>query len=105
MTMHVAAAVFAFAAVQVWAVASAVGLGHSRLLTVVALAVLIFGVVPFARRFERQWHVLGRSALPSVGLHLRFRRDVRRLWIAALLVPVAWVGTVMLTGTAVAATF
>lgn len=104
MSFHVAGAVVAFAAVQIWAVAAALNLGQSQLLPAIALSILIFGILPAARRFERQWSHLGRSALPSVALHHRFRRDVRRLWSAALLLPVMWVAAITLVNEA-AATF
>jgi hypothetical protein len=104
MTLHVAGAVIAFAVVQIWAVTSAVGMGQSRLLPVVALAILLFAALPIARRIERQWHRLGQSALPSVGLYQRFRREVRRLWLVATLFPAAWVGLVVFANEAIAAT-
>lgn len=92
MTWHAAAALIAFALLQVWLVSSAVAAGAPSALMLVALVLLIALAVPATRAVERRWHRLSREALASRGLHARFRRDVRRLWAAALILPLLWVG-------------
>jgi hypothetical protein len=92
MTWHAAAALLAFAALQIWLVMSAMAAGAS---SAFALVMLLALAVPVARSTERRWYRLSRQALASWGLHARFRRDVRRLWIAALTLPFLWVSGAM----------
>jgi hypothetical protein len=92
MTWHAAAALIAFALLQVWLVSSAVSAGAPSALIVVALVILVALAVPATRAVERRWHRLSRQALASRGLHTRFRRDVLRLWTAALVLPPLWIG-------------
>ncbi|WP_447760837.1 hypothetical protein [Sphingopyxis panaciterrae] len=103
MTVHSAAALIAFAVLQIWLVSSAVAAGAPSGLIVVALIVLLALAVPVARSVERRWYRLSRQALASWGLHARFRRDVRRLWVAALTLPFLWVSGAMAATDAIAA--
>ena len=95
MTWHAAAALIVFALLQIWLVSSAISAGAPSALMIVALILLVALAVPATRAVERRWHRLSREALASRGLHARFRRDVRRLWAAALLLPALWVGGAM----------
>jgi hypothetical protein len=95
MTFHAAAALLVFAVLQIWLVSSAIAAGAPTALTFVALALLLILAVPIARTTERRWYHLSRQALASWGLHARFRRDVRRLWVAALALPFLWVSGAM----------
>ena len=103
MTWHAATALAAFAALQIWLVSSAIAHGASSTLIFVALIVLLALAVPVARSTERRWYHLSRQALASWGLHARFRRDVRRLWVAALTLPFLWVSGAMAATDAIAA--
>ncbi|MDR6832778.1 MULTISPECIES: hypothetical protein [unclassified Sphingopyxis] len=103
MTWHAATALVAFAALQIWLVSSAIAHGASSTLIFVALIVLLALAVPVARSTERRWYHLSRQALASWGLHARFRRDVRRLWVAALTLPFLWVSGAMAATDAIAA--
>lgn len=103
MTLHAAAALIAFAALQIWLVSSAIAAGAPSALIVVALVVLLALALPVARSTERRWYHLSRQALASWGLHARFRRDVRRLWAAALTLPFLWVSGAMAATDAIAA--
>ena len=103
MTWHAAAALLAFAALQIWLVMSAVAAGAPSALIVIALVMLLALALPAARMTERRWYHLSRQALASRGLHTRFRRDLRRLWIAALTLPFLWVSGAMAATDAIAA--
>ncbi len=103
MTWHAATALVAFAALQIWLVSSAIAAGASSAFIIVALIVLLALAVPVARSTERRWYHLSRQALASWGLHARFRRDVRRLWVAALTLPFLWVSGAMAATDAIAA--
>lgn len=95
MTWHAAAALIVFALLQIWLVSSAISAGAPSALMIVALILLVALAVPATHAVERRWHRLSREALASRGLHTRFRRDVRRLWAAALALPPLWVGGAM----------
>lgn len=103
MTWHAAAALMSFAALQIWLVTSAVADGAPSAFTVISLVMLLALAVPLARRIERHWYHLSRQALASWGLHARFRRDVRRLWVAALAIPFLWVSGALAATQAIAA--
>lgn len=103
MTWHAATALVAFAALQIWLVSSAIAAGASSMLIFAALIILLALAVPVARSTERRWYHLSRQALASWGLHARFRRDVRRLWVAALTLPFLWVSGAMAATDAIAA--
>ncbi len=103
MTVHAAAALLAFAGLQVWLVSSAIAAGAPSALTIVGLILLLALAVPTARVLERHWYHLSRQSLASWGLHARFRRDVRRLWLAALALPFLWVSGAMAATDAIAA--
>jgi hypothetical protein len=103
MTWHAAAALLAFAALQIWLVMGAVAAGAPSAFIIVALVILLALALPVARSTERRWYHLSRQALASWGLHARFRRDVRRLWIAALTLPFLWVSGAMAATEAIAA--
>ena len=103
MTWHAAAALIVFAALQVWLVMSAVSAGAPSMLAVVSLIVVLALALPVARSTERRWYHLSRQALASWGLHARFRRDVRRLWVASITLPFLWVSGAMAATDAIAA--
>jgi peptidoglycan/LPS O-acetylase OafA/YrhL len=92
MTWHAAAALIAFTLLQLWLVSSAISAGAPSALVVVALVLLVALAIPATRAVERRWRRLCRQAMASRGLHARFRRDVRRLWAAAIVLPLLWVG-------------
>ena len=93
MSRHVALTLLVFAAVQVWLIVAVGPVPGSRALPFLALALVAIVAIPIARRTERRWAVLARDALPCPALLRRYRRDRTRLWLWALLLPVAWVGS------------
>lgn len=102
MTVHAASALIAFAMWQIWLVSNAIARGATSAMLLVALFMVAALAVPMAQSMERRWDDLSRQALASSGLHDRFRRDVRRLWAAAVCVPLLWVSGFTLAGNAIA---
>ncbi len=92
MTVHIAAAIVVYAALQLWLVLGAVSGGAPRILPYVAVALLLVAVIPTARRIEARWARLSADTLPSRELSQSFRQDARRLWSAAIVLPFLWVG-------------
>lgn len=103
MTVHAAAALIGFSMWQIWLISNAISHGATSALLLVAVVVVVALAVPMAQSLERRWDVLSRQALASSGLHDRFRRDVRRLWAAALVVPFLWISGFTMAGDAIAA--
>lgn len=93
MSRHASAALLMFAAVQIVGIILLNDLPGGRMLPYVALALLVLGAVPFARRVEARWQDLEKRALPCPGLRARFRADRSTLWRLALAVPALWLGT------------
>ena len=60
MTWHAAAALLAFAALQIWLVMSVVAAGAPSAFIVVALVILLALALPVARSTERHWYHLSR---------------------------------------------
>lgn len=103
MTLHAAAALITFAIWEIWLVSDAIQKGATSAMLLVALVMVAGLALPFAQSMESRWFDLSRQALASSGLHDRFRRDVRMLWGAALLVPFLWVSGFTLVGDTIAA--
>lgn len=92
MTLHVAAALIVYAGIQLWLVVSAVSDGANRVLPYVAVGLILFAVVPLARRIEQRWARMAENTLPSRELCKSFRGEALRLWIGAIVLPFLWVG-------------
>lgn len=92
MTLHLAAALVVFAIWQIWLIATASAVLPVTALILTAFILVAAVAVPAARRLDREWSRTVRRELPSLGLTARYRRDVRRLWIAAVLFPPLWIG-------------
>lgn len=91
MSNNLAAALVAFAGIQIAVISTVVATGATTLLYHIGIAVLIAAVIPAARNMERRWEGLSRSELSHHGLTTRFRRDQVKLWTATLLLPMAWI--------------
>lgn len=92
MTRHAAAALLTFVASQIWLMSAAIDRGAPPTITVIALVLVMAAAIPYAQRTERRWFLLGQHSLPSAALTARYWRDVRRLWMLALVLPALWVG-------------
>jgi hypothetical protein len=104
MSWHASGALMLFALMQIAGLFLIADAAHGPL-PFIALAFVVLGAVPYARRLERRWARLADTALPSDGLINRFRNDRARLWRLALVVPPLWLGvSVLMSETAVAAT-
>ena len=102
MSRHLAGAVITFALVQLVLLHLAVSGGAPTALGYGALAMVVLIALPTARRLERRWRDFADTALPSPRLGQLWARDVRRLWLAAIMVPGLWIGgAAALTGGAV----
>lgn len=87
MSTNLAAALMAFALIQIFVIAK---MGGSLLLHL-GIVVAIGGFALAARNLEHRWAALAESGLPEAGLMTRFRKDQIQLWAASLLAPFLWI--------------
>ena len=57
------------------------------LLPMVALVVLVAGVIPMFRHFERRWEALDNTAAAEPALRPAFRRDQLAIWAISIGLP------------------
>jgi hypothetical protein len=84
---HLAAALVTFALLQIFIIAK---MGGSLVLHL-GIIVAIGGFAMAARGLEHRWGLLDQGGLPTVGLALRFRRDLIQLWSASIAGALLWV--------------
>ncbi len=84
---HLAAALMAFALLQIFIIGR---MGGSLVLHL-GIIVAIAGFATAARGLERRWAMLESGGLSSSGLRLRFRRDIVQIWIASIGGALLWV--------------
>lgn len=89
MSDHVAYALLVYTALQIFVTVKALGEGTSSLLPYVALIVLVAGIIPVCRWYEKRWAVLSDSDAADPAFAATFRRDVMTLWTLAIGLPFA----------------
>jgi len=57
------------------------------MLPMIALVVLVAGVIPMFRHFERRWEVLSNEEAADPALRAAFRRDQLATWAVAIGLP------------------
>ncbi|MEP2735006.1 MAG: hypothetical protein ABJP34_01815 [Erythrobacter sp.] len=87
MSDHVAYALLVYTGLQIFVTVHAMKDGSSSVLPYFALVVLIAGIIPACRWFERRWRFLSddEAADPSFGGAVR--RDQLALWVIAIGLP------------------
>ena len=96
MSDHVAYSLLVYTALQIFVTVKALSQGTSGLLPYLALIVLVAGIIPALRWFERRWLSLDDAAAADEGYAAAFRRDITSLWLLAVGLPFAL--TVMFKG-------
>lgn len=96
MSDHVAYSLLVYTALQIFVTVKALSEGTSGLLPYLALIVLVAGIIPALRWFERRWVSLDDSAAADEAYAAAFRRDITGLWLLAVGLPFAL--TVMFKG-------
>lgn len=87
MSDHVAYGLLAYTSLQIFVTVKALSEGSSSLLPYLALIVLVAGIIPVCRWFEKRWAVLDDSQAADPGFAPAFRRDVMTLWALAIGLP------------------
>ena len=86
---HVAYALLVYTCLQIFVTVKALSEGTSTALPFVALVVLIAGIIPVWRWFEKRWTGLDDAAASDPALAPAFRRDTIALWMLAIGLPFA----------------
>jgi len=87
MSDHVAYGLLAYTALQIFVTVKALAEGSSTALPYLALIVLVAGIIPVCRWFEKRWAVLSDAEAADPALAGEFRRDVTALWAMAIGLP------------------
>lgn len=87
MSDNVAYALLVYTGLQIFVTVHAMKEGSSSTLPYLALVVLIAGIIPACRWFERRWRDLDDDAAADVGHRPAFRRDLTALWLIAIGLP------------------
>jgi hypothetical protein len=92
MSDHIAYALLTYTGLQIFITIGALKTKGTSLLPYLALIVLVGGIIPACRRFERRWMLLSETQASNPDLTARFRRDRTILWLFALGLPIALTG-------------
>lgn len=89
MSDHVAYGLLVYTALQIFVTVKALSEGSSGLLPYFALVVLVAGIIPVWRWFEKRWADLDDAQAADLTYAPAFRRDVMALWALAIGLPFA----------------
>lgn len=87
MSDHVAYGLLAYTTLQIFVTVKALAEGSSTALPYLALVVLVAGIIPVCRWFEKRWAVLSDDEAADPALAGEFRRDAVALWAMAIGLP------------------
>jgi hypothetical protein len=87
MSDHVAYGLLVYTALQIFVTVKALAEGSSGLLPYLALVVLVAGIIPVCRWFEKRWAILDEVQASDPAFAGAFRRDVAALWAMAVGLP------------------
>ncbi|MDJ0643797.1 MAG: hypothetical protein QNJ15_13365 [Erythrobacter sp.] len=87
MSDHVAYALLVYTALQIFVTVKALEAGSASILPYVALVVLVAGIIPACRWFEKRWTKLDDEHAADMALAGAFRRDTIGLWLLAIGLP------------------
>jgi hypothetical protein len=89
MSDHVAYGLLVYTTLQIFVTVKALSEGASGLLPYLALVVLVAGIIPVCRWFEKRWAALDDAQATDLAFAGEFRRDVMALWAMAVGLPFA----------------
>lgn len=87
MSDNVALALLVYTGLQIFVTVHAMKQGSSSILPYLALVVLVAGIIPACRWFERRWVGLDDETAADMALKPAFRRDQLLLWLLAIGLP------------------
>ena len=87
MSDNVAYALLVYTALQIFVTVAAMKSGTDSILPYLALIVLVAGIIPACRWFERRWRDLSDDEAHDPALAGAFRKDLLKLWLLAIGLP------------------
>ena len=87
MSDHVAYSLLVYTGLQIFVTVKALADGSSTALPYLALIVLVAGIIPALRWFERRWAGLDDAEAADEAFAADFRRDLVALWLLAIGLP------------------
>ena len=95
MSDHVAYGLLVYTGLQIFVTMSALKVGAGSILPYFALIVLVVGIIPGCRMFEKRWEGLSDSEAANPEFADRFKRDRLLVWLFAIGLPIALTGLFM----------
>jgi len=92
MSDNIAYALLVYTALQIFVTMGALHSSGASLLPYFALVILVAGIIPACRRFEKRWNRLSDAQAADPGFGVWFRRDRMWLWAMAVGLPFAVTG-------------
>src|SRR6478752_7916428 len=92
MSDHVAYGLLVYTGLQIFVTMGALKAGQGSILPYFALIVLVIGIIPGCRMFEKRWEGLSDSEAANPEFADRFKRDRLLVWLFALGLPFAVTG-------------
>ena len=89
MSDNVAYALLVYTGLQIFVTVQAMKSLGGSILPYLALIVLVAGIIPACRRFEKRWRDLSDEEASDPALRGAYRRDQVVLWMLAILLPLA----------------
>lgn len=87
MSDNVAIALIVYTALNIFLTVDAIRETGLRSLAMVCLVLLVAGIIPACRKFEKRWRDISDEAAHDRALSGAYRRDQAMLWILALGLP------------------
>lgn len=87
MSDHVAYGLLVYTGLQIFVTVKALAEGSSTLLPYLALIVLVAGIIPVCRWFEKRWAGLSDADAVDPAFASAFKRDAMTLWALAIGLP------------------
>jgi hypothetical protein len=95
MSDHVAYGLLVYTGLQIFVTMSVLKAGAGSILPYFALIVLVIGIIPGCRMFEKRWENLSDSEAANPEYADRFKRDRLLVWLFAISLPLALTGIFM----------
>lgn len=89
MSDTVAYSLLVYTGLHIFVTVGAIQQTGAKMLALVALVVLVFGVIPLWHRFERRWSGLSDAQARDPAYAGAYRRDQITVWLLALGLPIA----------------
>lgn len=92
MSDHIAYSLLVYTGLQIFVTVQALKAGSHSIIPYLALVVLVAGIIPACRWFERRWSDLSDEQAGDPSYSQAFRRDVVALWGLAVGLPFVLTG-------------